>query len=145
MYTYNRKQSNKQISQRCWSENTEHWWWGHTGHSLSDGNMVVVTESTPQLAPYTPASPAFLLSLALSKHLPALDLYPIFSPYNSCPVHPSFGWLLSPGISQLNVTSSGRAPYTLELKSGVSNSVCFTTRCIIFQRTYCCHNFCCYC
>ena len=63
MYTYNLKQSNKQISQRCWSENTEHWWWGHTGHSLSDGNMVVVTESTPQLAPYTPASPAFLCPL----------------------------------------------------------------------------------
>ena len=74
MYTYNLKQSNKQISQRCWSKNTYHWWWGHTGHSLSDGNMVVVTESTPQLAPYTPASPAFLLSLTLSKHLPALDL-----------------------------------------------------------------------
>lgn len=132
MYTYNLKQSNKQISQRCWSKNTEHWWWGHTGHSLSDGNMVVVTESTPQLAPYTPASPAFLLSLALSKHLPALDLYPIFSPYNTCPVHPSFGWLLSPVISQLNVTSSGRTPYTLELKSGASNSLCFTTRSIFF-------------
>lgn len=132
MYTYNLKQSNKQISQRCWSKNTYHWWWGHTGHSLSDGNMVVVTESAPQLAPYTPASPAFLLSLALSKHLPALDLYPIFSLYNTCPVRLSLAWLLSPVISQLNVTSSGRAPYTLELKSGASNSLCFTTRSIFF-------------
>lgn len=145
MYTYNLKQSNKQISQRCWSKNTYHWWWGHTGHSLSDGNMVSGDwEHSPTCSLHSSFSslPSVPCTQQTSSRTWPLSYF-LSLQHLSCTSFTCLASVTSHISTQCHFLRESSLHTWTEVRC-IQFSL-FHRNSIIFQRTYCCQNFCCYC